>query len=174
MDIQQEQLIIKKSKLEPKAFGPIFEAYVKDVYRYVYSLTKDRNKTEDMVSDCFIKAIKNIKSYEFTGKSIKHWLFVIARNGVYGQKTVTQVQLDENQDTVIEDESILNQLITQESVGEIELLLSKLSIDQQEVIKLKIWEEFTFEAISNLTNKSVSACKMLYYRGLNKLKGSLV
>ncbi len=170
MNLQTEQTIINQSKSDPTAFGPIFEVYVKDVYRYVYSLTKEKNKTEDIVSDCFIKAIKNIQTYEFTGKSIKHWLFVIARNAVYGHKIMNKVPFSEDQVEGTEDDTVLNRLITEEKAGEIEISLSKLTIDQQEVIKLKIWEEFTFEEISQLTNRSVSACKMLYYRALNQLR----
>ena len=67
-----------------KAIEEIYRLYKDDVYKYLISITRDPNLSEDLLSETFIRAIKSIA--RFRGESsIKTWLLSIARYTWYDQ-----------------------------------------------------------------------------------------
>lgn len=65
-----------------KLLEELFTCYYDDVYRYLYSLSKDPSLTEDLVSETFLEILKSIAS--FRGESdMKTWIFSIARHRWY-------------------------------------------------------------------------------------------
>ncbi|MBR6748031.1 MAG: sigma-70 family RNA polymerase sigma factor [Clostridia bacterium] len=57
----------------------LFAAYYRDVYAYLYSLTRDAALSEDLAMDTFVEVVKSVGS--FRGESdVKTWLFSIARH----------------------------------------------------------------------------------------------
>ena len=57
----------------------LYRAYRDDVYRYLYSLTRDAAQAEDLLSETFLQALQNAASYRGEAGE-KTWLFGIARN----------------------------------------------------------------------------------------------
>ena len=56
----------------------LFSDHYKDVYSYLYSLSRDASLSEDLASEVFLETVKSIA--RFRGESdIKTWLFTIAR-----------------------------------------------------------------------------------------------
>jgi RNA polymerase sigma factor (sigma-70 family) len=57
----------------------LFHTYYKDIYRYLYSFTRDTSLSEDLTSEVFLEVVKSFS--RFRGESdIKTWLFSIARH----------------------------------------------------------------------------------------------
>lgn len=53
-----------------------FEAYVDDLYRYLFSLSKNHHTTEDLVQETFYRAYLQLSEDEIS--HIKPWLFKVA------------------------------------------------------------------------------------------------
>jgi RNA polymerase sigma-70 factor (ECF subfamily) len=53
---------------------------------------------------------------------------------------------------------------------DINIYLSELNMETRALIIMKYVQELSFEEISEITGKSISAVKMRIYRGLEKLK----
>ena len=57
----------------------LFAAYYRDVYTYLYSLTRDASLSEDLAMDVFLEVVRSLSA--FRGESdVKTWLFSIARH----------------------------------------------------------------------------------------------
>ena len=57
----------------------LFDTYYQDVYRYLYSLSRDAALSEDLTSEVFLEVVKSI--HQFRGESdVKTWLYSIARH----------------------------------------------------------------------------------------------
>jgi len=170
MEIQEEELLIENAKKDPIYFGAIYKAYVGDVYRYCYSLLRDKEKAEDAVSDAFLLASTHLKTYLPRGKSIKCWLFTIARNQVlkamksYPTGAIYDCDLCDPQD------NFLDMLINADQTAMITTVLNNLPPLRSEIIRLKIWDDLTFEAIADITKMNLSTVKMTYYRSLKQLR----
>ena len=54
----------------------IYITYMNDIYRYLYSLTKDHSATEDLLQDTFTKAHITLLTQPI--KDVKPWLFKVA------------------------------------------------------------------------------------------------
>ncbi len=172
MELQQEREIIENCKSDLSNFTAIYDAYVSDVYRYCYSITRNKEMAEDAVSFAFLQAIEKIQEYEFQGKSIKAWLFIIARNHIFKKANKTP-DLELEEDWVGEDESILDQMIDDEDSENVKSVLESLKEEEKEIVRLKIWEEMKFEEIAEVTGLGLSGVKMKYYRAVEKMKRSI-
>ena len=80
MDQKTEKATIEKCKVDVSNFSALYEAYSSEVFRYVRSVLKDQNKSEDITSQVFLVALEKIKDYEYSDIPFKYWLFGIARN----------------------------------------------------------------------------------------------
>ncbi|OIK10802.1 hypothetical protein BIV60_20245 [Bacillus sp. MUM 116] len=54
----------------------VFKLYMNDLYRYLYSLSKDHYIAEDLVQEAFYRAFTTLEDYEV--RNIKAWLFKVA------------------------------------------------------------------------------------------------
>jgi RNA polymerase sigma-70 factor (ECF subfamily) len=170
MDLQEEKQIIEACKKDLKHFNKLYEANIIPVYRFVYSKVGNKTEAEEIVSDTFLKALEKIKSYEFRAKPIKSWLFVIARNIIYQSYRKPDNLPFEDDWQGNEDENILDMLANREMIQKVEEFIVKFRPPVPEIIRLRIWEEMSFEEIAEVLDKKVTTVKMAYYRALEKVQ----
>ena len=65
---------------DAEAFGQIYEEYVDVVYRYVYVRCGSHHLAEDLTAETFVRALRRLDSFTWTGKDIAAWFVTIARN----------------------------------------------------------------------------------------------
>lgn len=70
----------KDSIAEKKDFSEVFEENFSGIYNFVYARLLHRERTEDLVSEIFLKAMKHYDSFDPSIASVKTWLVNIARN----------------------------------------------------------------------------------------------
>lgn len=172
MDLEKENRLIENCKNDLSQFKEIYNAYFDDVYRYSFSKLMNKEQAEDITSETFFNALEKIGEYKFENKSIKCWLFTIARNKIlnlYSAKSYSNETLDETWQGSI-DENILEKLADKEIIEKVKELIKTYKPPLFEIMQLKIWDEMTFIEIAGIIGKSESAIKMSYYRGLGKIK----
>ena len=75
----QHELLLKARQGDIKAFHKIFSDFQEPLKSYLYRLTTDRNDTEDLSQDTFVRAFDKLNTFQ--GKStLKTWVFRIATN----------------------------------------------------------------------------------------------
>ena len=167
MDPKEETQAIIECKTELASFAKIYDAYVKDVYRYVYSRLGNKTETEDITSETFLKAIEKFSSYKHEdGKTIKWWLFAIARNLMI-DKFRKKEMLEFNEEyTAWHDEKILDAIADRDQITKIEEFIKTFKPPVPEIIQLRLWEELSFEEISIIVGKPTPSIKLAYYRAI--------
>lgn len=176
MTLKEEIKFIELSKKDLSNFEIIYNEYKADVFRYIQAKTHNRDTTEEVVSITFLKAMENISKFTSTGKSIKCWLFIIARNDLYSRYLATKdsIQLDEEIDSISKsEEQVLDQLMNDEEYGMLIEKLERTSPIQVEILRLKIWDELKFNEIANILGVTTASAKMQYYRALKDIKKDL-
>jgi RNA polymerase sigma-70 factor (ECF subfamily) len=82
-DSVDEQILIQRALYDPDAFQDLYYRYVRRVYGYVASRISHRQDTEDVVSEVFLRVIKNLDQLRQRQQtSFAAWLFVIARHAI--------------------------------------------------------------------------------------------
>jgi RNA polymerase sigma-70 factor (ECF subfamily) len=166
MDSTQEQQLIRKARANPQHFRELYRAYLPKVYAYVAYRLPQAADTEDVVSEVFLKAIKNLK--QFKGASFAAWLFSIARNAVYdfyrrhGYAPIEDLEDETPDKTPPLDTSV----IADENRDEMLRLIGTLSPRRQEVITLKFFgglQNYEIATVLNLDERSVAShlCRAL-------------
>lgn len=66
-DIQLEFQQVNAAKEDPRRFNVLYEKYFKSIYIFVYRRIGNEEQAADITSLVFLKALMNIKKYEFKG-----------------------------------------------------------------------------------------------------------
>ncbi len=139
-------------------FASVYEEFSPKLYRYVFHRVEDQATSEDLVSQVFFKALKNLGKFDLEKGSVSTWLYSITSNVV-----IDHYRKDEVYETLDECEEVLSYNVNHgqdidsrtrlENVAEI---LKKLPLRTQEIITLRIYEELPFAEIAKIVGISES------------------
>ncbi|MCW4467820.1 sigma-70 family RNA polymerase sigma factor [Flavobacterium sp. MFBS3-15] len=76
----QEELLEQIYKKDGRAFTTLYDMYSKSLYGIIFNILNDREESEDVLQEVFIKIWKNIDSYNDTKGRFFTWILNIARN----------------------------------------------------------------------------------------------
>ncbi len=135
------------------------------IYSFIYSKVQDRDVTEDIFQDTFIKIINTLKlgKYNEEGKFLP-WSMRIAHNLVIdffrkSNRMPTFKNTDEFDIFSVLGDPALNaekELIKNQIHSDIRKLVEKLPEDQKEVLNMRIYREMSFKEISEQTSVSIN------------------
>jgi len=170
-----EQALVGEAKRNPEAFGYLYDLHFSRIYAYIYRKVGDRQAAEDLTADTFMKALANLKGYQYTGQPFIAWLYRIAANVVtdyYRARRVT-APLDEGlqvHSTSMSPEDAALALDDQQAVAR---AIQTLSPDQQDVVLLRFSGGLRLKEIAQTIGKTEGAVKALMFRALGSLKVKL-
>src|SRR5215469_3960852 len=95
-----EELVIAYAEGNNKAFDFLLNRHKSSVYSYIYFIVRNREMTEDIFQETFVKAIVTIKQGRYTenGK-FKAWIMRIAHNLI-----IDNFRQERNENTISNDE----------------------------------------------------------------------
>ena len=137
------------------------------IYNFIYSKVYDRDLTEDIFQDTFIKVINTLKKgkYNEQGKFLP-WVMRIAGNLVIDHfrknKRLPKFESTRYADfdifSVLSDstKTAENQMITDQINLDVKRLLDELAVDQREVIIMRLYKDMSFKEIANETGVSIN------------------
>ena len=184
MDPAQEQVLVLKARSDPNAFGELYDAYYPQIFGYILRRTANVKIAEDITSEVFFAAIKNISKFRWQGVPFSAWLYRIANNktaNYYTRGKNGHVNLDDFPEcdlvsTSSAEEELLNaeaELDRHEQYLALNENLRKLDIKYQEVIVLRYFEKKQITEISTILGKSEGTVKSLLHRALRRLRESM-
>src|ERR1700748_2895996 len=80
MNTNQEAALIEQCRLNPAAFGQVFDYWYKPVFGYIMRRTADYDLSKDIAAETFLKAFLKINSFRWRGISLSAWLYRLATN----------------------------------------------------------------------------------------------
>jgi RNA polymerase sigma-70 factor (ECF subfamily) len=136
------------------------------VYNFINSKVYDRDLSEDIFQDTFIKVIKTLKkgNYNEEGKFLP-WLMRIAHNLVIDHfRKSNRMPKFESKDKEFDIFSLLkdsgrdaeSQLITDQISVDVRKLVDELPSDQKEVVLMRLYKDMSFKEIAENTNVSIN------------------
>ena len=171
MSYNERADILSSQEGNNEAFGRIYDQHVRTIYNFIYYKVFDKESAEDLTSQTFFKALKNVSSVD-PERPIISWLYKIAHNSVldhYRSKRTTE-DIDDYWDISDEEVDVAAGLDVAVDMKRIQKYLKKLTSLEREIIFMRIWEELPYQAIAEIVGKSEANCKMIYSRTIKKLK----
>ncbi len=148
-----------------EALVTLIKRHESKIYGFIYSKVSDRDVSNDIFQDTFIKVIKTLKSnsYNEEGKFLP-WVMRIAHNLVidYFRKNKKMPMYRETEEfsvfSIMTDESLTieNQLIANQVEMDLQKLIKELPEDQKEVLVMRMYKDMSFKEISEVTGVSIN------------------
>lgn len=156
---------------DSEAFGRLFDLFYDRIYRYLYFRTYKRDTAEDLASVTFMKALEKLSQFRPERGEFSAWLYRIARNSLFDYFRARRLTLELDENWEIADETDLSRdAETRDLWDRLKPLLAELKPDQQDLIKMRIWDEMSYSEIARVLGKKEAACKMSFSRTLRLLR----
>lgn len=163
-------------------FDRIYDQYHNDLYRFIFYMVKDKDLTDDLVQDVYIKILQSYDS--FKGKSSeKTWLFSIARFTTIDYFRSQKRKRDKGLDFFdwgLKGENIVDQnplpeeiIIKNETLANIYHCLDSCTVDQKSIVILRFIQSFSIQETADILKFSISKVKTTQHRALKKIKEQL-
>jgi RNA polymerase sigma-70 factor, ECF subfamily len=168
LELQQ----IEAAKTNPARFDVLYDRYYKQIFIFVHRRTGDEELSADLVSQVFLKALVNIKKYEFKGVPFSAWLFRIAFNEInmyFRRNNAVRVVSLEQSNLVSLIAEAAEELNT-EAQQRMLKALKMLSDEDTQLIELRFFEKRSFAEVGNITGITENNAKVKVYRILDKIK----
>jgi RNA polymerase sigma-70 factor (ECF subfamily) len=171
----EEQALVERAKREPNAFGELYDRYLLQIYRFVYSRVRDQTVAEDVTQEVFMKALKSIGRYQDTGKPFSAWLYQIAVNSVADRYRAARPveDIDEQRDLAVSGPALEEVAAQRDELRRIWDVVETLPKQQKIAMVLKFQEDMKIEDIAAAMGKTPGAVKLLIHRGVTKVRQTL-
>ena len=170
---------------DENAYSSLVKRYKSGIYNLIYQMIKNREETEDLVQETFIKAFKSLESYN-TDYAFSTWLYKIAFNhcidSIRKKKLKTlpldkPIKLKEGEvQHEIKDNSYSpeNTFLFAERKKRIQDSIDSLPEKYKRAIVMRHQEDCSYEQISKILHIPLGTVKARIFRAREMLKKKLM
>lgn len=163
--LSDDELVARYQAGEETALKNLILRYERRLFSYLIVSVKNKEVAEDIFQDTFIKVINTIRSgnYHEEGKFFQ-WIMRIANNLKidYYRRLQRMPTVDGGEEfdifTIIgsRDESIEEKMIREQTYADLNHYVEYLPEEQKEVLKMRIYSDYSFKEIAKMTNVSIN------------------
>jgi RNA polymerase sigma-70 factor (ECF subfamily) len=163
----------------PDLIEALIERYQYRLFRYLISLTRNREDASDMFQETWIRVLERGHQYNRKWK-FESWLFTIARNLVIDKmrnqrksvslEEVPDAKRESGQSNRMDEAPAVRALAQSETSERVQSALQQLSSASREALVLRFQEELPLDEIARITEVPLSTVKSRIYRGLKMLR----
>ncbi|MEU0156436.1 RNA polymerase sigma factor [Micromonospora fulviviridis] len=171
-------LVARAQAGDAEAFGEVYDRYVDQVFRFVYRRVLDRQVAEDLTSETFLRALRNLAAFRPAGGDFAGWITTIARN-----LTINHLQSHQRRERPVAEvhEPVSTGVVAGPEAAAVERLtrealiagIAKLSPVQRQCITLRYLRELSIEETAQALGRTPAAVKSLQHKALKALRGLL-
>jgi RNA polymerase sigma-70 factor, ECF subfamily len=177
--LADEAELVAAAKRDSAEFGPLYERYVDQIYRFAYRRTGNHADAEDVTAQTFQQALAALPSYEWRGLPFGAWLYRIASNIIYrrGRTSSREVSVEDvsvfarSEESQGEDPAEL--IGAQSDADDLLAAIRTLPEDQQRALVLKFSRGLRNREIGDAMGRSEGAIKQLVHRAMINLRATL-
>src|SRR3954447_7004649 len=158
---------------DSEAFGQLYDHYQGSVYRFVYYRTRSQTLAEDITSETFLRALRNMSGFRWQGKDFSAWLMTIARNLCTDHFKAGRTRLEQTTEdmgahddaTEGPENAVLAGLTNEVLLGG----LRQLSDEQRDCLIMRFLQGLSIAETAAVLGRSEGAVKQLQLRGVRNL-----
>lgn len=165
-NLSDDMLISLFQEGHNEAFDELLLRYKDKLYNYIFMIVQNREVTEDVFQDTFTRVIIQIKSKRYNEKGrFQGFLFRLAHNlvvDIYRQEQTaqfispTEAGYDIFNDKDLCDQSLEDRVSYNQVLRDIRRLILFLPENQQEIIRMRFYEDMSFKDIAEALNISIN------------------
>jgi RNA polymerase sigma-70 factor (ECF subfamily) len=160
-------------KGDSEAFGMLYDHYQGSVYRFLFYRTRSSTLAEDLTSETFFRALRNMQNFRWQGKDFGAWLMTIARNLATDHFKAGRTRLElATEDMGVHDDATEGPEHTVLASLTNELLLkalTELPSEQKDCLIMRFLQGMSIGETAGVLGRSEGAVKQLQLRGVRNL-----
>jgi RNA polymerase sigma-70 factor, ECF subfamily len=151
-----------------QALSQLYFRHAAGLHFYVQSLTRDRDRADDILQDVFLRLLEIDPASIRT--SVKAYLYVVARNEVF---QAARRDSRASHVPILSEPSRPEAIVDAERAEIVSKALDALPSEQREVVVLKTYGGHTLSEIADVTGTSLGTATSRYRYALEKLSSLL-
>ena len=165
MQLSDSELIRAYRAGDEKAFERLLSRHQERVYNKIHFIVRDSELANDLFQDTFIKVIRLLKEGKYIEEGkFQPWILRIAHNMAIDHfrrnKKMKMVRSRDEYDvfaTIDNEEShIEDKLVETQIHSDVLKLIDELPMDQQEVVRMRMYQNLSFKEIAETTGVSIN------------------
>jgi RNA polymerase sigma-70 factor (ECF subfamily) len=178
------ECMLEVKKGDRDAFEILMRKYYARILNFVYRFLGNRQLSEDLTQDIFMKVYKSARRYRSRSK-FQTWLYTIAKNSCLNELRRNRGQMVSFDEPSTSDERVLKKEISdphadpardflrKEKKALIQAAINDLPENQRIAVILRRYESFSYAEIAATLNVTDKAVKSLLSRAKVNLKNKL-
>jgi RNA polymerase sigma-70 factor (ECF subfamily) len=158
---------------DSEAFGQLYDHYQGSVYRFVYYRTRSQTLAEDLTSETFLRALRNMSGFRWQGKDFGAWLMTIARNLCTDHYKAGRTRLEQTTDDMSAHDDATegpeNAVLAGLTNDVLLDGLRQLSDEQRDCLIMRFLQGLSIAETAAVLGRSDGAVKQLQLRGVRNL-----
>lgn len=178
MDLEKRWIKQIQKNASESAANELVSKYYKEIYAFCYKQTMDDDLSLDLTQEIFISALQSMHTYDRKKASFRTWLYKLASNKIvdyYRSKsyryTQTARQIDDYE--IMDKVDMVISLEYKEEVEKVTAIVNQLESSSQQIIRLKLFGEYTLKEIATMESIPLSTVKTRYYSSLKKIRAEM-
>lgn len=152
-----------------KDFEEIYRRYFRDVYLYVYALSKDKHLSEDITSETFTRAMSSLRT--FRGDcDIRVWLCQIAKNTYISHCRKNKRLVPLSEVSIEFPERFEEQIEDTDLARRIDAFVQRMEEPYRQVFVLRTYFELPYARIAAGLGRTESWARVTYTRAKQKIQ----
>jgi RNA polymerase sigma-70 factor (ECF subfamily) len=170
-----EDDLVERAKVDPNAFGELYDHYFGQIYRFVYSRVRDQDVAEDVTSEVFFKALRAIPRYRPSGHPFSAWLYQISINAIADHYRAKRPEsdLEAASGVPVGGVPVDEHVEQRDEAARVWAAIDSLPPAQRTALTLKLGEDLKLAQIGEIMGRSEGAIKLLIHRGMIGLRQRL-
>ncbi|MBS7408373.1 MAG: sigma-70 family RNA polymerase sigma factor [Prevotellamassilia sp.] len=175
-----DELIAAYLKGDNLSFDALLERYKQKLFSYILSTVHCEDLADDIFQDTFVKAIVCMRKgrYKMNGKFYS-WLLCIAHNVIIDnfryEQSVEGLNRSEINEHLYADNGLEGspreiEMERENSLSQLNELIDQLPENQQEVLRMRVYENMSFKDIAEHTGTSVNTALGRMHYAVNNMK----
>jgi RNA polymerase sigma-70 factor, ECF subfamily len=170
----EQDVVVMAQQGNGQAFSQLYEHYFPQIYAFIMRRCGHQQLTEDLTSQVFLKAFKNLRDYQPRGYTFGAWVYRIATNALMDHYRKASTRSEHPTDELPEraDQSRLahEEIESEQQRQELLSLVDRLNEKDKHIITLKFFAELSVKEIAKVVSLSPNAVSVRIYRALDTLR----
>lgn len=169
MKLEKKLKLALKSKdklIIDEVYEEIYNEYYKLIYFVILQIIKNKDETEELVNDTFLKAFNNITKFQ-ENTSLKSWIVQIAKN-----TAINQYNKNKKSSTILDFDYIMN--LESDAVTDFDELIQDfrqyLTIEETNIILFRVYYDMKLKDIAEYYETNINDIYAKYQKALKTLK----
>ena len=153
------------------AFAALVESYWDRLFRWLFQMTRDRHRAEDLTQETFMRALAALKSFR-AGSNFRAWLFRIGHNNFVNLKRIEKRSAGAlNEDRPPPDDSPGPETLVEdrEELAKLQAAIRELPTDFRTALLMRTEADLSFKEIAAILKITEETARWRVFKARQKL-----